>query len=526
MARIPKITNTYFVAIVATVGGMLFGFDISSMSAIVVTEQYINYFNNPSGLVQGAIGSSLAAGSVLGSLIAGPVSDKWGRRDSIMFACLWWLMGTAVQVACKDYGTLIAGRILNGVCVGITSSQVPVYLAEIAKRETRGRLVIIQQLAIEWGILIMYFIGYGCSFIEKGIPGSSASFRTAWGTQFIPCVLLMVGLPFLPRSPRWLAKVGRDEEAIQTLADIQAGGNRADPLVIAEWEEISTTLQAEREVGNGWKMFFKNGMWKRTLAGVSVQAWQQMSGANVIVYYIGYVFSMAGLSGDINLISGGVQYALFIIFTTVMFFFIDKTGRRTLLIWGSIGMAICHFVVGGMLGSYGVSVPEGVNGNANVVIKVEGAASHTVIAFSYLLIIVYALTLAPVAWIYAAEVWSLGTRATGMAMAAEANWLFNFALGLFTPPAFVTITWKVFIIFGVLCIAAAAQAFLTYPETCGKTIEEIEGLFAKGAPYAWTTKKGGSRLEEKIQHVAERKENGEYLVVPIHQENATADQKV
>lgn len=144
----PKIYNTYFVAAIATVGGMLFGFDISSMSAIILTEQYNNYFNHPAGALQGAIGSALAAGSVLGSLIAGPISNKIGRRDAVMFACLWWLAGTAVQVSCQNVGQLIAGRILNGVCVGITSSQVPVYLAEIARKEKRGSLVIIQQLAI------------------------------------------------------------------------------------------------------------------------------------------------------------------------------------------------------------------------------------------------------------------------------------------------------------------------------------------------------------------------------------------
>ena len=239
------------------------------MSAIVVTDQYIEYFNNPSGLIQGAIGSALAAGSVVGSAIAGPISDKIGRRDSIMFACVFWLIGTAVQVACQNYGQLIAGRVLNGLTVGITSAQVPVYLAEIAKAEKRGSIVIIQQLAIEFGILIMYFIGYGCAFIE-----GTASFRTAWGTQFIPCVFLIIGLPFLPRSPRWLAKVGREQEAIQTLAHIQAGGDVNDPLVIAEWEEIVTVMRAEREAGRGWRKFVKNGMWKRTLAGTSVQAWQ------------------------------------------------------------------------------------------------------------------------------------------------------------------------------------------------------------------------------------------------------------
>lgn len=235
----------------------------------MVTRQYIDYFDNPSGVIQGAIGSALAAGSVLGSAIAGPLSDRIGRRDSIFFSCVFWLIGTAVQVATNGRGMLIAGRVLNGFTVGVTSSQVPVYLAEIAPVEKRGSIIIVQQLAVEVGILVMYFVGFGCSFI----PGT-ASFRTAWGIQFVPCVLLIIGLPFLPRSPRWLAKVGREREAIKILANIQAGGNESDPLVVAEWEEIVTTMRAELEAGHGWRTFVKKGMWKRTLAGMSVQAWQ------------------------------------------------------------------------------------------------------------------------------------------------------------------------------------------------------------------------------------------------------------
>ena len=148
LPTLPKIYNTYFVAFIATVGGMLFGFDISSMSAIIDSTQYNDFFHKPAGIHQGAIGSALAAGSVIGSIIAGPVSNWMGRRDSIMFAALWWLVGTSVQTSTTGFGSLIAGRIINGVCVGITSSQVPVYLAEIAKKEKRGSLVIIQQLAI------------------------------------------------------------------------------------------------------------------------------------------------------------------------------------------------------------------------------------------------------------------------------------------------------------------------------------------------------------------------------------------
>jgi MFS family permease len=167
---LPKIYNTYFIAFVATVGGMLFGFDISSMSAIIGTKQYRDFFDEPAGIRQGAIGSSLAAGSIAGSIIAGPISDAIGRRKAIGFACLWWLVGTAVQVATNGFGSLVAGRVLNGVTVGITSSQVPVYLAELARKEKRGALIIIQQLAIGMPGMTLTLTGLvGLTALQNGV---------------------------------------------------------------------------------------------------------------------------------------------------------------------------------------------------------------------------------------------------------------------------------------------------------------------------------------------------------------------
>jgi hypothetical protein len=124
-----------------------------------------------------------------------------------------------------------------------------------------------------------YFIGYGCSFI--GDENSTTSFRTAWGIQFVPCLFFMIGLPFLPESPRWLVKVDRVDEALHILAHIQADGNLEDPYVVTEYEEIISVLTAERLAPKGWRKFVYGGMWRRTLAGFSVQAWQQLSGANV-----------------------------------------------------------------------------------------------------------------------------------------------------------------------------------------------------------------------------------------------------
>lgn len=261
---------------------MLFGFDISSISLVVGTQQYLNYFNNPSGTLQGGINASLAGGSVVGAIFAGTLSNKLGRKIALFISCLWWLVGTSLQVSTHSVGQLIVGRLLNGICVGIASSQVPVYLAEIAKKEKRGSILTIQQLAIEFGILIMYFLSYGCSFIGSQDKNTidTGGFRAAWGMQYIPCVFLLAGLPFLPESPRWLVKVGRDKEAIEIIARVQAAGNINDPLVIAEYQEIKEVLELERSALPGWRKYVKNGMWKRTFAGVSVQAWQQLSGVS------------------------------------------------------------------------------------------------------------------------------------------------------------------------------------------------------------------------------------------------------
>lgn len=154
MGRLPKFYNTYLTAFVATIGGSLFGFDISSMSAIIGTTQYNAYFNTPSSTLQGGITASMAGGSYIGSLLAGYASDRWGRRTAIQYSSLLWICGSIICCASQNVGMLIVGRFIDGLCVGVTSSQVPTYLSEIAKRKVRGKLVCCQQWAIDWGILV------------------------------------------------------------------------------------------------------------------------------------------------------------------------------------------------------------------------------------------------------------------------------------------------------------------------------------------------------------------------------------
>jgi hypothetical protein len=146
---------------------------------------------------------------------------------------------------------------------------------------------------------------------------------------------------------------------------------------------------------------------------------------------------------------------------------------------------------------------------------VVGAKAHAVMAFSYLMIIITSLTISPVAWVYAAEVWSLETRAVGMGICAIGNWVFNFALGLYIPPGFQNIKWGMFIVFGAMCVIGAIQMFLTFPETGGKTLEEIEALFAPGAPRPWNTEPGHSRLGALIDEAREKHLTTEDVLVAL-----------
>lgn len=182
--------------------------------------------------------------------------------------------------------------IILTVVVGITSSQVCVYLAELAPARTRGRIVGIQQWAIEWGILIMYLISYGCS---QRIDGP-ASFRICWGVQGIPGLILLAALLFFPESPRWLAGKERWDECLDTLAMLHGKGDRNNPLVQVEFGEVQEAARIAQDASDvSFFALFGPRIWKRTLCGISVQVWQQMLGGNVAMYYVVYIFQMASM---------------------------------------------------------------------------------------------------------------------------------------------------------------------------------------------------------------------------------------
>jgi MFS family permease len=221
-------------------------------------------------------------GSLVGALASAFIADRFSRRAAIQSASLLWILGSIIQCASNGVPMLVVGRVISGLCVGIASSIVPVYQAEIAPKEIRGRVVSLQQWAITWGILIQYFVQYGASFVGGGPTDphqSTAAFRIPWGIQMIPALILFVGMFFFPYSPRWLASKDRWEEAIKTLAILHGNGDMNHPKVLAEYQEIEEALRFEREEAiSSYRALVESRMFKRVILGMSIQMWSQLCG--------------------------------------------------------------------------------------------------------------------------------------------------------------------------------------------------------------------------------------------------------
>ncbi|GAO19890.1 uncharacterized protein UV8b_05170 [Ustilaginoidea virens] len=516
------IGNIYVIAAVAVVGGGLFGFDISSLSAQLGEQSYLCYFNQgphgppftdekcsgPRELVQGGITASMAAGSWLGALISGPVSDRMGRKYSIMVGCIIWVVGSTICCAAQNIGMLIVGRIINGLCVGMESAQVPVYIAEISPPSKRGRFIGMQQWAITWGILIMYYISYGCSFIggEHYYDWETGAFRVPWGLQMIPAVFLFFMMMILPESPRWLARKDRWEDCRSVLALVHGKGNPDHPFVATELQDIKDMCEFERRHANATYLdLFKPNMINRTLIGAFTQIWSQLTGMNVMMYYISNVFRMAGYSGNANLLASSISYIINVFMTIPALLWVDRWGRRPTLLVGSVLMALWMYTNSGILAVHAEIVPGGIDNIASQSMRLTGSPAKGLIACTYLFVASFAPTWGPVSWTYPPELYPLRLRGKGVALSTSANWAFNTALGLFVPPAFANIKWKTYLIFAIFNTVAFFHVLFLFPETAGKTLEETEAMFEdpNGIKYlgtpAWKTRVV-TKLTDRAEH--------------------------
>ncbi|KAI1211362.1 general substrate transporter [Annulohypoxylon truncatum] len=491
-----RVKNVYLICGFSAIGGGLFGYDISSMSGVIGTAAYKRYFGDPVSYRQGGITASMPAGSFVGSLASSFIADRFSRKVALQVGCILWIIGSIIQCASQNITMLCAGRVISGLCVGIASSIVPVYMSEIAPKEIRGRVVSLQQWAITWGILMGYFLQYIAATAGGGPdnPGQSeAAFRIPWGLQMCPAFFLFASLFFFPHSPRWLASQDRWEEAVQVIADLHGGGNVNHAKVLAEYKEIEEALRFEREEAvSSFGALVQPRILKRVVLGMMVQMWSQLSGINAMMYYVVYIVESAQIGSPLT--TAAVQYVLNVVLTLPAILFLDKVGRRPTFIVGSFLMMVFLFISGALLAIFGQ--PNTGQGNIDItwVVVDNVPASSAIVASSFLFVAAFATTWGPTSWAYAAEIPPPQVRATAVSISTATNWLWNMVLAFAVPPLFWSANWKMYMIFAACNGAACLHMGLFAHETAGLTLEEMDDVFDSGRP-AWRPNKRPSRLD-------------------------------
>ncbi|KAK9242513.1 general substrate transporter [Lipomyces tetrasporus] len=483
-----RLLNVYTISAFAALGGALFGFEIASMSVVLGTDQYKEFYGNPLGARQGGITSAMAAGSLVGALGSSFLGDILSRKVAIQLGAVIWCIGATLQSASTGVGMLIVGRIVAGVCIGLTSALVPIYQSEIAPRKIRGRVVSLQHFAITCGILIQYFIQYGCSFLD-----SQAVFRVPWALQCVPAIILFTGLFWFPRSPRWLASKDRWDEALRVLAFLRTPNRDInDPLVLAEYKEIEEQIRIEREdESNSYRELFGKKMHKRVFLAMAIQVWSQLTGINLFLYFIVYILQSAGIAH--TLLVSSIQYILLAVATIPSILWTDQWGRRLSMLVGALSMAFWLYLIGGLFAHFGE--PNPVQNQAYTwVIMGQPAVSHCIQASSYLTAASFAMSWGPVSWMYPPEIVPLRIRAKAVALSTATNWAINFVLGFAIPPVLRRIRWRIFMIFGSFNVAAFIYVWMYAPETKQRTLEEMDEIFEHEKPL-WQSFRGRRQMD-------------------------------
>ncbi|KAI7087661.1 general substrate transporter [Hortaea werneckii] len=453
---------------VATCGFLLFGYDQGVMSGIISATDFNNYFPQTKGdsTWQAFVTAIYEVGCLIGAIFQLNYGDRTGRRRAIMIGALVMIIGVVIQVTAFDgshaTAQFIVGRTVTGVGNGINTSTIPTYQAECSKSANRGLLICIEGGTIAIGTMIAYWIDYGASY---GPPGLTWRFPIAF--QIVFGIFIIVGMLFLPESPRWLLTKDRHEEATTVLAALR-GLPREDEEIKTQSGIIVDSIRVAGAVGGNtpYRSLLEGGKtqhFRRVLLGTSSQFFQQIGGCNAVIYYFPLLFENSiGVSHNLALLLGGVNMIIYSIFATTSWFLVEKVGRRKLFLAGSIGQCCSMILV------FACLIPGGTG-------PAKGAAVgfFTYIAF-------FGATWLPLPWLYPAEINPIKTRAKANAVSTCSNWLWNFTVVMFTPPFTDASTFGCYLFFAIINALFIPTIYFFYPETAGRTLEEIDLIFAKG----------------------------------------------
>ncbi|KAF5016277.1 hypothetical protein F66182_12097, partial [Fusarium sp. NRRL 66182] len=314
--------KTIFSAIFLAVGGFLFGYDSGIITSTISLATFKEYFTNPNSTVTGGIVSAFQGGAILGTLINMLAADWLGRKKTVFAGSCVSVLGCALQAGSVNMAMLIIGRFIAGAAVGMLTSTIPLYAAELSEQKWRGALSGLLQWMLSWGFLVAQWLGYGCSFVS-----TEFSWRFPLAFQIVPGLILVGGIWFLDESPRWLMEKDRHEEAMVVLKNIRKGTSQE--ALDLEFREIRDVIAADRAVGNtSWKLILTKASWrKRLILGCAIQAFGPLSGINVINYYGPRIYAILGINDQTSLMIIGISGALSIVYCSIGLYMNDKIGR-------------------------------------------------------------------------------------------------------------------------------------------------------------------------------------------------------
>jgi SP family xylose:H+ symportor-like MFS transporter len=450
----------WLLAAVGALGGLLFGYDWVVIGG--AKPFYERYFELSSEREIGWANSCALLGCLLGSLLSGATADRFGRRKLLIASAVLFAVSSVLTGWAGTFTAFVFWRIAGGVAIGIASNVSPVYIAEVSPAPWRGRLVSMNQMTIVIGILAAQIVNW--LIAEKVPAGATAEMiRQSWNGQSgwrwmftavaVPALVFFAGALFVPESPRWLALKGKKDRARRTLARI--GG---EEYAEAAMEDVLSTAVSP-EQGGRWVQLLAPGMLRVLGIGVFLAVLQQWSGINVIFNYAEEIYRSAGYGVSDILFNIVITGTINLVFTLAALGFVDRVGRRSLMLAGCAGVAVCHLLLG-------LSYYIGLKG-LPVLICTLGAISC------------YAMSLAPVTWVLISEIFPNRIRGTAVSVSVSALWIACFAL-TYTFPALNGALGpaQTFWLYSGICFAGFLFVLWRVNETKGKTLEQIEAEYS------------------------------------------------
>lgn len=450
----------YFVAVVASLGGLLFGYDTAVISGAV------NYFEAYFSLTSAELGwgvSSALVGCILGSVLSGALSSRFGRKKSLILCAILFFIGALGTAFPSTFGQFVFFRIVGGVGMGIASFVVPVYLAEIAPRDKRGALGTFYQFAIAFGILLTYLINYVVQSSGEHSWLIDTGWRWMFGLGAIPAAILLIVSQVVPESPRWLTQKGRDDECLTLLERINGDRQQARKIHQEIKEDLANVTHS--------KGVFAAGLGSVLLLAIALQVLSQSTGINVVIYYATKLLNSIGTGGT-GTIWGNVFFQNVLIGLAVALsvfvalYYIERSGRKLLMIWGCVSVATSLLIIG-----------------FAVWLQMTGVWLLAVIIF---FIFAFGGTIGPLTWIVVSEISPNSHRATIVSIATVFFWLTNVVVAQTFPmindnPVLISMFHGAFpfFIYGGVTMVFLWVCIRFLPETKGRSLEEIGQNMAK-----------------------------------------------